>query len=108
MQNRKVFTKEKTPLDAIANTRIDSLLLSAKKECASNPARAKRYVQIARALAARHRIPLGLARKKLFCQKCLMPYVHGKGVKVRLRKNKKIEYLCSCGAKKYFLYSGKK
>jgi len=96
------------PLPVIARRRIDTLFALAKEEVRANPngLLAKRYVRLARAIATRHRIPLGNARKHLFCKECDMPWIVGKNVKVRLDpKTRRAIYACQCGAKKGFPYS---
>ena len=96
------------PLPVIAKRRIDTLLTLAKEEVRVNEPRAKRYVHLARSIATRHRIPLGKARKHLFCKKCDMPWLVGKNVKVRLEpKTRRAIYTCACGAKKAFAYSAR-
>ena len=99
------------PLPVIAKRRIDTLLALAQEEVRANPdgPLAKRYVHLARAIATRHRIPLGRGRKHLFCKKCDLPWIAGKNVQVRLeRKTRRAIYSCACGAKKGFAYSEKK
>lgn len=96
------------PMPVIANRRIDTLLALAQQEVEVNEARAKHYVRLARAIATRHRIPLGRARKHLFCKTCQLPWTPGKNVRVRLeRRSKRAIYTCACGAKKAFPYSEK-
>ncbi|VVB57116.1 Ribonuclease P protein component 4 [uncultured archaeon] len=94
------------PLPIIAKRRIDTLLVFAKHEVREHPDLAKRYVQLARAIATRHRVPLGRERKHLFCKECNAPWVVGYNVKVRLdRTSRRAIYTCACGAKKGFAYS---
>lgn len=94
------------PLPVIAKRRIDTLLAFAKQEVRAHPDLAKRYVQLARAIATRHRVPLGKERKHLFCKECNLPWVVGYNVKVRLEaKTRRSIYSCKCGAKKVFAYA---
>ena len=87
---------------------VDHLLDLARKKLKSSPALAKKYVTMARALAMRHRIPLGKGRKLLFCKECGVPWVPGYNLKVSLKSaEKKALYLCKCGAKMAVLYSKK-
>lgn len=84
---------------------VDRLLELAKGKAKEAPALAKKYVTMARALAMRHRVPLGRKRKLLFCRECGMPLIAGHNLKVRIRsKEKKIEYACACGKKKTAIY----
>jgi len=100
------FKSSLDPLPVIANRRINTLLAFAKHEVREHPDLAKRYVQLARAIATRHRVPLGKERKHLFCKECDLPWVVGYNVKVRLEsKTRRAVYVCKCGAKKAFAYS---
>lgn len=87
---------------------VDYLFDLARKKLADSPTLAKKYVSMARALAMRHRIPLGKERKRLFCKACGMPQIAGRNVKVRLvAREKKAVYTCACGAKRAFAYSNR-
>lgn len=97
------------PANAIAARRIDFLLEFAKEQVREHEALAKRYVKLARAIALRHKIPLGRKRKHMFCKKCNMPWIAGYNLKVRLEpKTKRAIYICKCGAKKAFPYFQKR
>ncbi len=87
---------------------VDHLLLLAKNKVKESPALAKKYVTMAKALAMRHRIPLGRGRKMRFCKECGMPWIAGYNLKVRLQSGgKKAVYLCKCGAKRAIAYAKK-
>ncbi len=103
------FKSSLDPLPVIANRRIDTLLAFAKSEVRAHPDLAKRYVKLARAIAMRHRVPLGRGRKHLFCQECNLPWVVGYNVKVRLEpKTRRMIYSCKCGKRTAFVYSKKR
>jgi len=91
-------------LTQIARQRSSKLLMLAAKKMDENPALAKRYVKLARAIAMTHRFSLG---NRAYCKKCLTPFVPGKTVKIKLdSKNKRVVYEClSCGEKKAFGYA---
>lgn len=95
------------PLSLIAAQRVERLLTLARLSVRTDEKQAIRYVQLARKLAARHRLALGKGRKHLFCPKCSLPWVAGYNLKVRLQsKTKRAEYVCGgCGAKRFFPYS---
>jgi RNase P subunit RPR2 len=90
-------------------SQVDHLLELARKKVKESPALAKKYVSMARALAMRHRIPLGKGRKMKFCPSCGIPWIAGYNLTVRLRsRERKAEYACKCGAALKIPYSGKK
>lgn len=79
---------------------VDYLLALAKKTVKEDRALAKKYVRSARLLAMRKRVPIGGKRKALFCRSCLLPWIAGYNVKIRLLRGEgKISYLCACGKK---------
>ena len=82
----------------IAKKRCEKLLkLSEEAWRKGEKAFARRYVKLARAIAMRHRFPLGQRR---FCKKCDAPLVPGLTLKTRLSSGKKtVLYICTeCGA----------
>jgi len=93
--------------DEIALERCDKLFAMAREQFAKNKPRSKRYVEIARKLAMRHRLPLG---SKSYCKKCGIIFIPGVTLKVRAdSKAKAVVYVCcECGAKKKFGYSKEK
>ncbi|MFH0972214.1 MAG: ribonuclease P [Candidatus Micrarchaeota archaeon] len=94
-------------LDQIASRRCGKLLKMAAEIYDSDKALSKRYVQLARRIAMRHRIPLG---SKLFCKKCSTIFIHGKTLKVRIAPSKKaVIFICNnCKAEKKYPYSRRK
>jgi len=90
-------------LDEIAYGRCGKLLLMAAAIYSEDLALSKRYVQLARKIAMRHRIPLG---SKSFCKKCNAVFIPGKTLKVRVSPTKKaVVYICLiCKAEKKFPY----
>lgn len=99
-----IFMKQQIDLNKIAFERCEKLLSMARKVFLKNPARAKRYVSLARKIAMHHRIHID---NKSFCKKCGQIFVAGVTLLVRLdSKNKRVVYVCAkCGAKKAFGYS---
>lgn len=96
------------PLPQIVKRRVDGLLEMAREAIRHDEGQAARYVKLARALAARHRLALGRGRKHLFCKACNRPWVAGFNVKVRLRSRmRQTEYACVCGATRRFGYAPK-
>ncbi len=94
----------------IVSERVAILLTLAEKIADTNPARAKRYISIMRALCKRHNYRLSKGQKLKFCKKCGNFWKLGKTVRVRLNKRtKNAEYVCLlCGAKQTLSYRKKK
>lgn len=94
-------------VEQTAFERCQKLLGFARAEYSHNPGRARRYVQLARKIAMRHRLPLG---SKEFCRKCGVVFIHGKTLKVRTSpKTKMVFYAClKCGAVRKFGYAREK
>ncbi len=110
MSNEKKHLKKPPaePLDSIVRRRVHVLFEQAFLALKDDEPRAIHYISLARKLSSRHRIPLGRALKQKFCPACNRPLRAGYNLKVRLRpRTKQAEYACACGAKRYFLYSGK-
>ena len=81
--------------DEIARERIRKLLRMARENLEKDGKLSKRYVELAKRIAMRHRIKLG---NKLFCKKCGTVFVQGKTLRVRV-SNKIPVYVCAaCGA----------
>jgi len=92
-------------INEIAAGRCRKLLGLAADALDSDEKLAKRYVSLARKIAARHRLPLG---NKAFCKKCGLPWVPGKTVRVRLQgRGKTVLYTCVCKNSRRFPYSQK-
>ncbi|MEW5955339.1 MAG: ribonuclease P [Candidatus Micrarchaeota archaeon] len=81
--------------DEIARERIRKLLRLAREALDEDEKLSKRYVDLAKRIAMRHRIKLG---NKLFCKKCGIVFVQGKTLRVRV-SNKIPVYVCvTCSA----------
>ena len=92
--------------NAIARMRCEKLLQRSIEKIDEAPQLSRRYVELARKIAARHRISLG---HKSFCRKCDTVFVAGKTLKVRVSSREKMMlYVClKCGNVTKFGY-GKK
>ena len=75
----------------IAKERIEILFREAKKE----PKLANRYVQIARKIAMKSRIPIPTKLKRKFCKFCHTFFQKG-NYKIRLKKGKKHYWCLTC------------
>jgi len=92
-------------INEVARQRCEKLLRLAAEALDSDEKLAKRYVALARRIAARHRLPLG---NRAFCKKCGLPWVPGKTVRVRLQgRGKTVLYTCVCKNSRRFPYSRK-
>ena len=81
--------------EKIANERIEILFNQAKKSAKSNPERTRRYIQLAKSIAAKYNIRLGKRYKRLFCKKCNTYFIPSKTVRVRIQsKDKYVTYTC--------------
>ncbi|MFH1285682.1 MAG: ribonuclease P [Candidatus Micrarchaeota archaeon] len=100
MENRR---KKPGELVEIVNERMRILFKLAEDNGEKNPERASRYVEIARKLGKKYLVRLPKVLKRKFCKKCNALWRIGSNVKVRLNsREKRVEYACSCGAKRYF------
>ncbi len=68
----------------IAEERIGILFYLSKKELEKNPARSRRYIELARKIAMRYNVRLPKETKLSFCKKCNTILVPGKTSQVRL------------------------
>jgi ribonuclease P protein subunit RPR2 len=83
-------------IDEIARERCAKLLkMACEKLRAGDERLAKRYVDLARRIAMRHRFPLG---RSSYCRKCGMPLVQGISLKTRVAKGKRVNSCLKCGA----------
>jgi len=96
-------------LHALILERIGKLMALAERNQRKNPARAKRYVVLARKMSTRYRVRIPERFKKRICKVCSRYWIPGYNVTVRLkRRNRTVEYRCECGALRRFGYAEKK
>ncbi len=80
----------------IAKERIKLLFSEAKKNAAKHPARANRYIFLARKLAMRYNLRMSSEQRREYCHKCYHYLLPGKNCTVRTNsKTKCVEYLCA-------------
>ncbi len=91
-------------IDDIAFGRCQKLLELAREMFPEDKALSRRYVELARKIAMRHRIPLG---SKEFCKKCGIIFIHGKTLNVRISPSKGAAvYICTnCKSEKRYPFS---
>ena len=93
------YRKQKKKRNNIARERMDHLFELSKREGSKHNMRyATRYVEIARKLGMRHRIPVPRHFKHLFCRKCGTFLQPGLNSKVRIQNRKVIRRCEECGA----------
>ncbi len=81
--------------DEIAAMRVEKLLENAReRQEAGDGEGSRRFVELARKIAMRHRIKLGSAR---FCKKCNNLFIAGKTCKTRITQKKPYRVCSSCG-----------
>jgi len=78
----------------LALKRIKQLFKEAS--IAKKPERANRYVEIARKLAMKARIPIPRELKRKYCKDCYQYYIQGKTVRIRNHKGRVIYYCLKC------------
>ena len=81
----------------LANERIKDLFSEAEK----NPKLADRYVELARKIAMKARMPIPKAYKRKFCKYC-SSYFTSENVRIRTRNSKVVYYCLNC--RKYTRY----
>lgn len=93
------YKKKKKKRNIIARERMYHLFELSKKEGSKHNMRyATRYVEIARKLGMRHRIPVPKRYKHLFCRKCGAFLQPGFNSRVRIQNKKVIRRCEECGA----------
>jgi len=75
---------------------INELFVKARKESATRPLAARRYIVLARKIAKRNNFSLKNYRR-LFCHKCNSYFVPGRNCKIRISKGKKSIKCLECG-----------
>lgn len=79
----------------IGTERVKILLEEAQK--AANLERSRRYVKLARKVAARIRLRLSPTTKRKFCKYCNAYFIQGKNCRVRTRKGLIVVTCLQCG-----------
>lgn len=92
----KRFT-EKKQQKKIAHDRICYLFTLAEKNARNkNLNFAHRYVQLARKIAMRYRVPIPVEYKRCFCKHCYKYIIPGETSRIRIHRGKIITFCTSC------------
>jgi ribonuclease P protein subunit RPR2 len=98
--------KKKVPnnqLRGIARKRMDILVRMSEQEAlGGNMARAKRYMEIARRISGRNKVPM--PPRALYCRRCSAPLVPGLNCRVRLREHRINMHCLECDSIKRIPY----
>ncbi len=83
----------------IALERMEILFHQAEKEALqSRPARARRYVDLARRIGMRYNVRVPPDFKRRFCKKCLAYFLPGLNARVRVGRGRLVITCLGCGA----------
>ncbi|MEW6329099.1 MAG: ribonuclease P [Candidatus Micrarchaeota archaeon] len=92
----------------VVRERVEILLALAEKNAKEKPARAKRYIELARKLCTRYNVRVPEIKKRA-CKKCHAFWVPGRNLSVRVRSRERMmEYRCACGEVARFPFGRKK
>lgn len=69
----------------------------AVREVPDHPERARRYIEIVRAISRKHKATLAPAMKRSICKSCNMPLLPGRTAQVRVRPGRTVITCLTCG-----------
>ncbi len=82
----------------LAGERIADLFALAEREAVTgDPARADRYVALARRIGMRYNVRLMPEYRELYCRGCSRFWVEGRTVRTRIRSGRRIRTCLACG-----------
>jgi len=102
-----VRRRERAAVKRIVAERIERLFQLADAEFRHHPERSSRYVELARKLSRKNKVPIPGRWKRRFCKKCGAFWIPGKNLIVRTkpRPQPHVEYIClECGARRRLPY----
>ena len=83
---------------AIAKNRIEKLFRMAEEKAFSNKlGLADRYVELARKISMRYRVPIPKEYKRRFCKNCYKYLQPGVNARIRLSSGRLVIYCKNCG-----------
>jgi ribonuclease P protein subunit RPR2 len=89
-RKRGTFIKE------IVLERVERLFDAAAAEFPTHTLRSDRYVELARRLATKYRVPLGKRYKMRFCRNCGAYLVYGANARVRIKDKRTVITCMRC------------
>lgn len=98
---------DRRAIQRIVAERIEKLFQMAEANAEEHPDRARRYVELARKLSMKNKVPIPRKWKRRFCKKCGAFWIPGRNLVVRIkpRPQPHVEYIClECGARYRFPY----
>ena len=98
---------EKKIIKKIVLGRIERLFQLAEAESGKNPERSRRYVDLARKISRKNKVPIPRRWKRRFCKKCGAFWNPGRNLIVRAKPRPlpHVEYIClECGARRRLPY----
>jgi len=102
-----VRPRDKKILRRIVRERIIRLFQLAEENAEAHPERARRYVELARKLSTKNKVPIPREWKRRFCKNCGAFWIPGKNVIIRTkpRPQPHVEFIClECGARYRYPY----
>jgi ribonuclease P protein subunit RPR2 len=88
--------KRKAFINDIVLQRVERLFDAAFVEFPAHTQRSDRYVELARKLAMKHRVPLGKTYKMRFCRSCGAYFVYGTNARVRIKDKRTVITCLRC------------
>lgn len=88
---------DKSSQKKIAKDRIIVLFDEASTNFKDHPSRSHRYVELARAMSMKHKVPIPKLLKRKMCKKCLHYLQSGVNATIRYKKDRVIITCKNCG-----------
>jgi ribonuclease P protein subunit RPR2 len=88
--------KRKAFINDIVLQRVDCLFDAAVVEFPAHAQRSNRYVELAKKLATKYRVPLGKTYKMRFCRSCGAYFVYGANARVRIKDKRTVITCLRC------------
>lgn len=104
----KRYSKKPKKQKQIALERIRILFKQAEEEFNNDPELSDRYVQLARKLSMKYKIPIPRELKRKFCRHCYSYLKPPVNCRIRVNKGKVIYYCRNCRKYMRFLHKKKK
>jgi ribonuclease P protein subunit RPR2 len=103
-RKQTIFRKRKDAFWDIAKVRIDELFALAQSEFKEDVKLADRYVELARKLSMKYKVPLTKSQKMSFCRNCGSYLENGINSKIRLSGGNVVLHCLKCKFIRRFKY----